>query len=247
MHENRPLAAERDNRRTGAEALKNFGLPERVLFAGDQFAFILVRQKHIHVRKQAVEVRQVLALCGHDDVEHRLDAAGTGRGENGNQLFLRDAGHHEIAAKVEYSDLIQKLQWNVGRPEVAIGAERVDEAPILALYVDDKGLARIDAGTRLDGGHIDVCIAQDIGDDATKDISADAPDDGDARLHLGEIDGRVRRTAANGQQHAVGHHEFASRGEMRDRRTHVIRDDDAGAKDVDHRLLSSKFLRITAT
>ena len=62
---------------------------------------------------------------------------------------------------------------------------------------------------------------------------ADAADDGDLHLHLGEIDRRIRRAAADGQQHAVGHDQLARGGQMGDRRADVVGDDDAGAQDFE--------------
>ena len=61
--------------------------------------------------------------------------------EDGDQLVPFDAWHQEVASQVQQLDLIEKRQSGMSAREVAIGAEGVDETPVLPLHVDDEGPA----------------------------------------------------------------------------------------------------------
>ena len=88
-----------------------------------------------------------------------LTPSSAGGGEHRNQLFLRDRGQNEIAAEVQHLDLIQHFERNVGRPEIAIGAERVDEAAILPLHIDDECWLVSAVGAGLEARHLDIRLA----------------------------------------------------------------------------------------
>ena len=51
---------------------------------------------------------------------------------------------------------IQKVERNVGGAELAVGAEGVNEPPILSLHVDDERLARGGVAAGRMHEHIDV-------------------------------------------------------------------------------------------
>ncbi len=100
---------------------------------------------------------------------------------------------------------------------------------ILAFDVDDESLTGVESRCRLNRGDIDSGLAQEIGHDTAKHVVTYPPDDGDIHLHFGEVHGGVRSAAADRQQHAVGHHQFAGGRQMRNRLADMIGDDDSGA------------------
>ena len=65
-------------------------------------------------------------------------------------------------------------------------------------------------------------------DDPAKDVAADPADDGGPHPHLDQIDRRVGRTAADGQDHFLGRDQFARPRQTSDRSAQMVRHDDAG-------------------
>src|SRR5262249_25296094 len=75
-------------------------------------------------------------------------------------------------------------------------------------------------------------FAQQVIYHPTKNVAADLPNHTGLDAHLGQVHGRVGRTAADGEKLAIGHDQFASGGEMANRRTNKIGPPDAGAQKI---------------
>src|SRR5262249_33456143 len=155
-----------------------------------------------------------------------------GRGEDLGELVGADVLHQQVAAQVEHAAAGNAIERNVPGAEFGVGAEDVNEAAVLPRPVDDHRLAGLGRVAVPDQRDVHARFPQQSGDDTTEDIAADAADHGGRDTHLGEIDGGVGRTAADGQEHAVGHDELAGGGQMGDRRADMVGNHDAGAKDI---------------
>jgi hypothetical protein len=71
-----------------------------------------------------------------------------------------------------------------------------------------------------------------VSHDSAENVTSDSADDGRPDSHLRQIDGGIGRTATDRQNEPFRHDQLAGRGEVRNRRTNMIRDNDPGAKDL---------------
>src|SRR5262249_62177744 len=154
------------------------------------------------------------------------------RAEYPDELFLPDLGHEQVAAQIENVAVTQAIQRYVGGTELCIGAKGVDEASVLAGDIDDQRLTSGSTRSGGNGGHVDSLFLEELSDDSAKDVVTDAANDGRGNSHFGKINGGIGRAATEGQEQFIGHHQLSGRRQVRDRRTHVIRNDNAGTKHI---------------
>ena len=194
---------------------------------------MIIRKKDIDVRQHRLEPRQVVSWPRRDHVQHRPGPRLPCGLEDRRQVLRPHLGENQVAAQVEHAAALDLFKRNVRGTELSVGAERVDEPPVLPGDVDDQRLAGSGALADLDAGDIDAVFAQHVGHDPSENIAAHPANDGRTHLHLGQIHRGVGCTAADGQEQALRHHEFAGGRQVGDRRGDMVRDDNAGTQHID--------------
>ena len=104
-------------------------------------------------------------------------------------------------ARVE--DLVQ-----VGGGEVEVGADGVDEPPVLAADVHDQRLAGLALGVDLQGVDIHAVGDERLGGEPAKDVVAHPGTDRHADAQPCQVDRRVGRPAADVEHQVIDRHEL---------------------------------------
>ena len=164
------------------------------------------------MRQYLFQSRQIIGRSRRHHVEDSLRTGSSRGGEHRDQFVRLHAVHEQIAAQVQNAALRHALQRNVGGAESGVGAEGVDKTTILTGHVDDKRLAGVQIRADLQGGDIDLALAEHVGEDAAKHIATDTPHHRRRHAQLDQIDGDVGGAAADGQQQLIGQHQLARAG-----------------------------------
>ena len=97
------------------------------------------------MRQKLFEAVPIVAGAGQNDVEHGRHSLLACGAEQFCQFHLLERRHEQIAADVKNLGAAHFVPRNVGRRELGVSAERVDEAAIFSLDVDDERGRRADA------------------------------------------------------------------------------------------------------
>ena len=97
----------------------------------------------------------------------------------------------------------------VGGDEARVGADAVDEPPILAADVDDQRLAGRQLAVDHERAGVDLVRLERLGGEPAEDVVADAGADGRRDAQPGEVDRRVGGAAADVQHQLIDRDQLA--------------------------------------
>ena len=227
--DHRAAIAAGDDDPAGPHGAEGLGLADRVALAEDQGRLVGVGEEDVGLGEDRTEVLQVVGGAGRGDVEHRDRASTAGEAEAFGEGLGLDAREDQVAAEVDDPGVAVEQGVEVGGGQGPVRAEGMDEAAVLALDVDDEGLAR--SPTRVDAEETDVDapVSQGVGHESAEDVVADPAADRRGDAELGQGHRGVRGAAADVQDEVVGLDELAGGRDVVNRRAQVVGDEDPRA------------------
>ena len=135
-------------------------------------------------------------------------------------------GQDQEVADVQHARRRLEHGVEVGGDEARVGADAVDEPPILAPDVDDQGLAGRQLGVDHERAGIDPARLERLGGEPAEDVVADAGADGRRDAQPGEVDRRVGGAAADVQDQLVDRDQLAGPRQVIDRRAEMVGHDE---------------------
>jgi hypothetical protein len=203
-----------------------------VTTTGDQFGLVAVRQEQVGQRQDRREHPGDVRTRA-NDVQHRHHSRVAGNAEQAGDPFAAERRVETKSADVQRPAAANRLRRDFRAGELGIRAGSMDKPPVLAAHVDDHR-----RGGLRGRGERDLIAGDSFGrqrgcDMASQHIVTDASGHAGPQAESRQIDGHIRCAAADRQVNPVRHLQPAGWRHTRNRRADVIRDNDAGAEDVE--------------